>query len=725
MLSFAEGPSAAITPPNAITATSATLNGTVNANAAETTVTFEYGLMPNYGSSVAATQGTVSGTGETPVSATLTGLAPHTTYYYRITATNSNNSTSTAGSSFTTANTFPVGANDTFGFDPDDMKPSTLPVLVNDSDADGDVLTIVAVTQGAFGTVTTNGGELIYTPAAGFRGRDTFTYTVSDGFDTATAQVELRVTVPLTRALFSKGSEVPGAGLIDSGISAGSLFKSFGVPAINSTGTLAFTANYGAPREASELSILVVEPQAVASRLIARRGATAPGTQGARFASFKDPLLNDVGEVAFLASLSGGDATKRNNQGIWISASDAANSSGTELVARTGALPPGVSAGAQWKSFTSVAFSGVGADPDEGGWSLAFTGFMSSGAGGVKASNDMGLWIARPGKMLLALREAQKLTIDGTERQVRTFATLKPLPTASGQGNGVTSARSVSVQVFFTDGSQAMLRVSNDGVADEVAIEVLALTGDAVMGAEETIAKPGLPTQSGSGAATAWVGALSGKPAPGAIFERSLGDSGVLRLLARKGDENTGIDGAAFSAFTTVAVNDAGSALFLGKVAGKGTSSTSDTGLWWRQNSDDTSSLQLLAREGAQPPGTPAGTKWSAFTSLALPEGNAGPVFTAKLAGSKGMARQDKVSGSNDQGLWAVDSSGELQLVVREGQEVTADGSTTRKKVKSFTVLSAVPGSSAQRRSFDTTGRIVYRAVFTDGSQAVVKVQLP
>lgn len=438
-------------------------------------------------------------------------------------------------------------------------------------------------------------------------------------------------------------------------------------------------------------------------------------------------LHEDCGEVAFLALLSGGDTTKRNNQGIWISASDAANSSGTELVARTGAQPPGVSAGAQWKSFTSVAFSGVAADSDadEGGWSLAFTGFMSTGAGGVKASNDMGLWIARPGKMLLALREEQRLTIDGTERQIMTFAALKPLPTAPGQGNGVTSAGGVSVQVFFTDGSQGMVRVSNDGVADGIAIEVLALTGDAVMAVGETVAKPGLAAQSGSGATTAWVGTLSGKPAPGAIFERSVGDSGVLKLLARKGDENTGIGGAAFSAFTTVAVNDAGNALFLGKVAGKGISSTNDNGLWWRQNPGDTSSLQLLAREGAQPPGTPAGTKWSAFTSLALPEGNAGPVFTAKLAGSKGMAQQDRVASSNDQGLWAVDSSGELQLVVREGQEVAVDGSTTRRKIKSFTVLSAVPGSSAQRRSFDTTGRIVYRAVFTDGSQAVVKVLLP
>ena len=71
-----------------------------------------------------------------------------------------------------------------------------IPVLANDSDPDGDTLTITAVTQGANGTVTiTNGGTRVsYRPKSGFIGTDSFTYAVSDGTgNTATATVAVTV----------------------------------------------------------------------------------------------------------------------------------------------------------------------------------------------------------------------------------------------------------------------------------------------------------------------------------------------------------------------------------------------------------------------------------------------------------------------------------------------------------------------------------------------------
>lgn len=66
------------------TETGATLNGTVNANNASTAVTFEYGETTGYGSTATATPGTVTGLSDTPVSAAITGLAPNTTYHYRV-----------------------------------------------------------------------------------------------------------------------------------------------------------------------------------------------------------------------------------------------------------------------------------------------------------------------------------------------------------------------------------------------------------------------------------------------------------------------------------------------------------------------------------------------------------------------------------------------------------------------------------------------------------------
>ncbi|WP_296478644.1 Ig-like domain-containing protein, partial [Roseinatronobacter sp.] len=55
-------------------------------------------------------------------------------------------------------------------------------VLDNDSDPDGDDLTVIANTAPANGSVVINAnGQFVYVPNEGFTGEDSFTYTVSDG----------------------------------------------------------------------------------------------------------------------------------------------------------------------------------------------------------------------------------------------------------------------------------------------------------------------------------------------------------------------------------------------------------------------------------------------------------------------------------------------------------------------------------------------------------------
>jgi uncharacterized protein (TIGR03382 family) len=78
-----------------------------------------------------------------------------------------------------------------------DSGATALNVLANDSDRDGDALTITAVTQPANGTVTFTGANVSFTPAARFMGTTTFTYTISDGRGgTDTATVTVTVTAP-------------------------------------------------------------------------------------------------------------------------------------------------------------------------------------------------------------------------------------------------------------------------------------------------------------------------------------------------------------------------------------------------------------------------------------------------------------------------------------------------------------------------------------------------
>ena len=72
----------------------------------------------------------------------------------------------------------------------------TIDVLANDSDADGDALSIQSPGNPANGTVSvTTTDEIRYTPDARFSGTDDFTYTVSDGNSgTDTAMVTIEVT---------------------------------------------------------------------------------------------------------------------------------------------------------------------------------------------------------------------------------------------------------------------------------------------------------------------------------------------------------------------------------------------------------------------------------------------------------------------------------------------------------------------------------------------------
>ncbi|CAA0100461.1 Uncharacterised protein [Starkeya nomas] len=68
-------------------------------------------------------------------------------------------------------------------------------LLANDRDTDGDTLTLVSVQDATHGSVQLVNGKAVFTPAAGFTGEASFTYTVSDGKggqDTASVTVVVR-----------------------------------------------------------------------------------------------------------------------------------------------------------------------------------------------------------------------------------------------------------------------------------------------------------------------------------------------------------------------------------------------------------------------------------------------------------------------------------------------------------------------------------------------------
>lgn len=94
---------------------------------------------------------------------------------------------------FILENTLPVAENDSATVQ-ENSTNNQLDVLANDSDPDGDNLTIISVTQPAFGVSSQDGSYAYYTPNTAYNGPDSFTYTISDEHGgTASANVFITV----------------------------------------------------------------------------------------------------------------------------------------------------------------------------------------------------------------------------------------------------------------------------------------------------------------------------------------------------------------------------------------------------------------------------------------------------------------------------------------------------------------------------------------------------
>ena len=114
-----------------------------------------------------------------------------------ITATDDGDGTLTATQTFTIVvtpvNDAPVAVADTATV-LEDAEATSIDVLANDTDEEGDPLTLVSVTTSGTGTVTVNGTLVEYTPATDFNGTEEVSYTVSDGLLTSAGILTITVT---------------------------------------------------------------------------------------------------------------------------------------------------------------------------------------------------------------------------------------------------------------------------------------------------------------------------------------------------------------------------------------------------------------------------------------------------------------------------------------------------------------------------------------------------
>jgi len=144
--------------------------------------------------------GTVSINGATLLYTPLAGYNGNDVFTYTISDGVATAIASVTVTVLAAANSAPVAVDDGGMSVPANSVNTLLDVLANDSDPDvGDTLTItqaaVVLAPSAGGTVTVNGtsDRLVYTPAPGYSGTESFSYTITDGTDTASATVTMTV----------------------------------------------------------------------------------------------------------------------------------------------------------------------------------------------------------------------------------------------------------------------------------------------------------------------------------------------------------------------------------------------------------------------------------------------------------------------------------------------------------------------------------------------------
>lgn len=502
---------------------------------------------------------------------------------------------------------------------------------------------------------------------------------------TRSLEIAVRPAMPIMTAHRSQGDDVPGAGT-PNGPPAGAKLTSFGVPAIDADGHVAFSAKWMSG-DGNGSGIFRDDT------FVSKVGGDVPGLSGATFKSLTEPVI-DAGRVAFLGTAAG---VPRAQSSVVVT-----DVTGTlETVAQSGLAAPGTG-DATFKSFKSISVSGN---------AVGVLAQLTPGTGTTRttATKDLGLWVKEgTNPLVLALREGQEVA---PGKKIKTLVSFAGGNGSPGQGRGwlVDTGNSARVLALTTlsDKSQAIIAVALDDLANPT-ILVQSGTGS-------TFATLGLPTTNAS-AQTVFLGSLTlgdevTKANSRGIFA-DLDGSGTYSTIARVSKPTSPSD-VTFGLLKDPVLAADGGIAFAATLKGSTAKGPAAQTLWWQPPGGQPTVL-AHGGPGATPIAGNPGAQWKSFSSLAI-AANRGPIFTATLVPGKGG-----VTKATSNGLWATDFQGNVRLLVQAG--VTQIHGKT---VKSFILLNANVGSQGSTRSFNDNAFVVWRATFDDKSQAIVRTEIP
>lgn len=471
---------------------------------------------------------------------------------------------------------------------------------------------------------------------------------------------------------------------------------------INERGDVVFTAALtGAGAPVNQRSAIFGDFGAGA-QLLVRAGDPAPGTIGANFSSFYIPTLNDQGNLLFSAVLVGPSVVSGNDTGLWQRLGTS-----TTLVAREGDVIP-LGSGFLFPQFTYSNGELANYVFNDSNTAILFGRLSGSSVDYLLWNGSLSSLVKdgdpAPGVPGATLLESGLLVYGGLSDAGRNILS------ASMTGGGVTTATNTALWMRSPTGQYELLvREGESAPGGPVAQAFGNLSGasyDNFFAAIGTAA-------TGHALFPAFVGSSS------ALFR---GTRGNLTRIAGNGVAVPDVPNTTFDDLGPAVINAHGQVAYAALLVGPPITAANDFGIW----SDVSGSFRLIFRQGDFAPSA-GGALFNAFTNLLLSD--SGQIAaTASLSGGG-------ITANNDLGLWMTDASGQLRLVIREGQsfELTPG---VNKTVRYFGLVDeddflsdptaiAYTSQTGGPRALNDRGELALIVEFTDGSRALIVATLP
>lgn len=345
----------------------------------------------------------------------------------------------------------------------------------------------------------------------------------------------------------------------------------------------------------------------------------APGTNGARYASFADAtLLENNAAIMFRAGLKGSGVTTSNNSAVFNDWS----MSPPELIVRKGDKIGGKSVSSLGQMFFT---------PSSSAWPV----FQSTVGGVISWMRDDGTNVTSD------IRVGAPPAEPATEATIGSIRALTCAASTNGTATFVYAGKTGVGGTTSANDSRIALYDHNMGSHEDSVREGYLASPDGRFYGQFSARLAAGPTHFVFH--NTLTGSTSGNSA---VFVRKNGTPTVL--IAQKGASAPGTT-STFKTFLSEGVNSLGSVIL------RAITTSGSEGLWTKTTSG---SLTKLIVKGDIAIGTPSGVKFNRFTRFFIAD-NGDALFTATLTGPG-------VTSANDQGIW-LHHGGSLELLLREG----------------------------------------------------------